>query len=293
MAHPSRVGIALASACIIGVACGGTNDVTIGDTSATSPAPGAGASNPPQGDAGVTDPTDAAAQQDRGGGGGSASASCPPLSATPDDGSRTAIARRSTKAKTLDGDFSDYDGCVSVAFDATNAARVKGTPQSKAAIMIEWDPSALWIAAQITDATLEGTDPVHPYMNDGLEIYVSSSTNRMGDFGPNDHQLVVDYKNLARAYPGETPPEPKASIKAVQVPGGYRVEMRVDAVFAFGARLAKGDVRFFDAMINDGAAQAQLLIWAMQPHASCSCQRCVCNRSPALDTQLWAPLTLE
>jgi hypothetical protein len=54
-----------------------------------------------------------------------------------------------------------------------------------------------------------------------------------------------------------------------------------------------GDVRFFDAMINDGAVQSQFLIWAMQPHATCSCTMCQCNRSPALDSLLFAPLTLQ
>jgi hypothetical protein len=69
--------------------------------------------------------------------------------------------------------------------------------------------------------------------------------------------------------------------------------MRIDAVFAFGSRLAKGDVRFFDAMLNDGTGQSQFLVWAMQPHASCACTSCVCNRSPALDSLLFAPLTLQ
>lgn len=105
--------------------------------------------------------------------------------------------------------------------------------------------------------------------------------------------IVIDHKGLALAYPGARATSPEALVHVSPAPGGYRIEARIDAVFAFGARLAKGDIRFVDFMINDGIAQDEFLISAMQPHASCRCVKCTCNRSPALDTLLFAPLTLR
>jgi hypothetical protein len=220
-----RISTAVAGACAVIAACGGGDGVS-SDVFATSPPRAeAGASNPPQDGVSVTD---GGTQANRGEAGAPADAAggCPALSGAPDDGSRFVVALRSTKPEVIDGDFSDYDGCVSVVLDGTTAARVKGTPAASAKIMIEWDPSALWIAAEVLDAQLEGTDTEHPYFNDSLELYISSAGLRTGDYGPYDHQFVVDYKDLALAYPGAGPLAPKATAHAYPIAGGYRIEMR-------------------------------------------------------------------
>lgn len=185
---------------------------------------------------------------------------------------------------------------MTVLVDTTTAARVKGTPAASAKIFIEWEPSALWIAAEIVDPKLEGTNPIRPYMNDSLEVYLSPAGLRTGDYGPHDRQLIIDHKGLSLhypRYPRNGLPELYSDARAYVTPGGWRVEMRVDAVTMLGAPLAKGDVRFFDVMLTDGVRQSDFLIWAMQPHAACTCARCDCNRSPAYDTLLFAPITLE
>lgn len=200
------------------------------------------------------------------------------------------------KPKALDGDFSDYEGCVTVVVDTTTAARVKGKPAATAKIFVEWEPEALWIAAEITDPKLEGKDPLRPYMNDSLEVYLSSAGLRTGDYGPFDRQLIIDHKGLSLhypRYPRNGLPELYPDARAYPTAGGWRVEMRVDAVSMLGAPLAKGDVKFLDVMLSDGVRQSSFLIWAMQPHAACTCDRCDCNRSPAYDTLLFAPMTLE
>jgi hypothetical protein len=162
-----------------------------------------------------------------------------------------------------------------------------------ARIMIEWEPSALWIGAEITDAVVEGDHPALPYLNDSLELFVSPAGYRTGDYGPFDHQYIVDHRGLAGTYSGGVAVGAFTAAKVAVVPGGYRIEARVDAASELGATLAKGDVRFFDAMLNDGAGQSSFLVWAMQPHESCTCLSCTCNRSPAFDTLFFAPLSLK
>ena len=288
------------------VSCGGSDDVRIEALGGLPEDEPAGASAPSRGGATLADSgarRDAGAPRHGGseptGDGGTADAGpapCPPLGDTPKSGARWAVAVRSTKAKALDGDFSDYAGCVSVLLDATTAARVKGKPEASAKIFVEWEPAALWIAAEISDAKLEGSHPFLPYMNDSFEVYVSSAGLRTGDYGPHDHQFIIDHKGLSLyypRYPRNGLPVPNPNARAYATAGGWRVEMRIDAVSAFGAPLAQGDVRFLDVMLTDSVRQKAFLIWAMQPHATCTCDRCDCNRSPAYDTLLFAPMTLQ
>jgi len=286
-------------------ACGGSDDVRIDalpNTPAAGDQPGSASDSAPptpppaRADGGANRDVGAPAGDAATDGASAPAPGCPPLSDAPPTGARWAIARQSTKPKTLDGDFSDYDGCVTVVIDTTTAARVKGTPAATARIFVEWEPAALWIAAEISDPELEGTDPIRPYMNDSLEVYLSSAGLRTGDYGPHDRQLVIDHKDLGLhypRYPRNGLPERYRDARAYVTPGGWRVEMRVHAVAMLGAPLAKGDVRFIDFMLTDGVRQSDFLIWAMQPHAACTCARCDCNRSPAYDTLLFAPLTLE
>ena len=282
-------------------ACGGTDAVQI-EALPTDPAAGesAGSAGPSPsrslGGAGANRDAEAPARDAGGDASPAPAGECPPLGDSPPSGARWAVVRRSTKPKALDGDFSDYDGCVAIALDTTTAARVKGAPAATAKLFVEWEPAALWIAAEITDPKLEGKNVLRPYMNDSLEVYVSSAGLRTGDYGPSDQQIVIDHKGLSLRYPRyprDGLPEPYRDARAYASPGGWRVEMRIDAVALLGGPLAKGDVRFLDLMLTDGVRQSSFLIWAMQPHAACACQRCDCNRAPADDTLLFAPITLE
>jgi len=283
--------LAVASLPVVG-ACTSTSSDVVDRTSPVLPDE-AGASEAPQPDAGATTATDASASAGDGGSVADAGLACPPLSDAPDSGARFAIATRSTKPKALDGDLSDYSGCVTAVIDAHTAARVKGLPLATAKIFIEWDPSALWIAAEVLDPNIEGTHPVEPYRNDSLEVYVSPASYRTGDWGPHDHQYVIDHNGLSFEYRRVAPALVNPNARVFPFPGGYRIEMRIDAVGAFGTRLAKDDVRSIDFLLNDGLDQTTFMIWAMQPHASCPCTSCDCNRSPAYDTLLFAPLSLK
>jgi hypothetical protein len=220
---------------------------------------------------------------------------CPPVGTTPSTGARYAFAVRSRPSvpKVLDGDLADFRRCVAIRLDSASAARTKGTTVTNANVYLEWEPNALWLGADIGDVVVEGDDIVRPFMNDSLEVYISGAGLRTGDYGPLDHQYVVDHAGRAKEYASAHTVGPFTSAMAAKTPTGYRVEMRIDASAFSTAPLAKGDVKFLNVMLNDGIGQAAYLLWAMQPHTSCSCTTCACNTTPAFDTLLFAPITLR
>jgi hypothetical protein len=220
---------------------------------------------------------------------------CPSVGTTPSTGARYAFAVRSRPSvpKVLDADLADFRRCVAIRLDSSSAARTKGTTVASANIYLEWEPTALWIGAEIGDVVVEGDDPVRPFMNDSLEVYVSGAGLRTGDYGPLDHQYVIDHAGRAYEYASAHTVGPFTAAMTAKTPTGYRIEMRIDASTFSSAPLAKGDVKFLDVMLNDGIAQATYLLWAMQPHPSCSCTSCGCNTTPAFDTLLFAPITLK
>lgn len=220
---------------------------------------------------------------------------CPPVGTTPSTGARYPFAVRSRPSvpKVLDGDLADFRRCLAIRLDASTAARVKGTTVTNANVYLEWEPNALWIGAEIGDVVVGGDDRLRPFMNDSLEIYVSGAGLRTGDYGPLDHQYVVDHAGRAREYSGGREVGPFTAAVAAKTPTGYRVEMRIDASAFSTAPLAAGDVKFLNVLLSDGVGQASWLVWAMQPHASCSCTSCLCNTTPAMDTLLFAPITLR
>lgn len=234
-------------------------------------------------DAGTDAATDAAA----------ANEPCPPVGTTPSTGARYAFAVRARAPRILDGDLADWRRCVAIKLEAANAARVEGTPLAVANIYLEWEPDALWVGAEVGDVFVEGDDPLRPFMNDSLEIYVSGTGLRTGDYGPLDHQYVVDHRGLARAYAGGKDVGAFGSAVVATTPTGYRMEMRIPASELASKPLEKGDVKFVDVLLNDSTNQSSFMIWAMQPHAACSCATCICNKSPAFDTLLLAPITLK
>lgn len=231
--------------------------------------------------------------QDAGRGAGEAEEPCPGVGTTPSTGARYAFAVASRPPKVLDGDLADFRRCIAIRLDGTTAARTHGTTVANANVYVEWEPDALWLGAEIADVVVEGNDPLRPFMNDSIEIYLSGAGLRTGDYGPLDHQYVVDHAGRAREYSGGREVGPFTRAVAAKTPTGYRIEMRIDASTFSTAPLAKGDVKFLNVLLSDGIGQPSWLLWAMQPHASCACTACLCNTTPAMDTLLFAPITLR
>ena len=130
-----------------------------------------------------------------------------------------------------------------------------------------------------------------PENNDSFEIFASGfGTTRTGDYTKLDHHFIVDYRGLSLDFSNVTAPTPHPSTVA-RTAKGYRIELTISAD-ALGGPLGPGQTLYVDGMLNDGVEQRKYLIWALTPHASCACDACSCNFSPAYDTLLFAPFTL-
>lgn len=206
-------------------------------------------------------------------------------------GERAAVAVRSSSTKTIDGDLRDWRRCPAFAVNRASSARSEGDPLANAIMFVEWEPDALYVAAWIWDGTLEGSSP-YLWQNDSIEIYIGGHGELVGDYRPEDHQLIVDHRGVAADHAGLSPvPHPDAKVKTY--PDGYLVETRF-AADSLGGKLASGNQLAIDVLLNDGLFQTRFLIWALTPHSDCKgCVLCTCNRSPAFDTLFFAPLTLR
>jgi hypothetical protein len=195
-------------------------------------------------------------------------------------------------------DTSAWRGCTSFVLDRTTAAAERKddagvATQATARIALEWDEGALYVAADIDDATLEGTSAT-PFLNDSFEIFASGfGVTRTGDYTALDHHVIADHAGLTLDYSMTNSPVPYPS-KVVRTPSGYRVEMIIGAS-ALGGQLGAGQTLFVDAQLNDGTGvteKRKFLVWTLTQHASCTCSMCMCNTEPAFDTLFFAPFTL-
>jgi len=254
----------------------------------------------PQADAG----RDSASRVDAKPDGGDAAAedpetgvTCPALGATPDSGARSAVAIRSTTPKVIDGIFKEWTGCPSLVLDRSTAAVDKaddgGTVGAAATVQIEWDEGALYVAIDVRDPQVEG-DPAAtcPCNNDSFEIFAGGvAATRTGDYTARDRHYIIDHAGLSGDYSNVDMPIPFTGATAKDSATGYRIEMRIESG-SLGGPLRAGQTLYLDAQLNDSRNQARYLIWAMSPHATCTCTTCACNFSPAYDTLLFAPLSL-
>ena len=221
-------------------------------------------------------------------------------------GPEEAQAFPSGTAKKIDGKTDDWGCEPPLLLDATTA-KLKSGPDGgvfavSAQVRIEWDATALYFLAEITDPTVDGDDPNAPWKNDSIELYLGGSPVPTGNYGALDHHYIIDHKGLSQE---SSPPSPPSSTPAhlhysVKVnPGGYVVEARVDAV-ALGAPLLAGKKLGFDLLLNDGINEAFYLIWALSSHGDCgACTGgCCCSTGgkwdfPSCDRLRFGGLTLR
>lgn len=229
----------------------------------------------------TTRPPDAAVEA-----GADGAAPCPPLLRDArDGGSRTAIVAR---AGVQSGAEHVFRGCPSLVLDPSTAALVQGTPSASATVFLEWEPTALWVRADVTDPTSDR----HPnadagaavFMSDSFEIYVSTDPNRAAAFGAREHQVIVNRFGQAGYRTNGTVILPYSDLATVSTTAaGYRVVVRM----VLGEELRSGQTLFTDALLSDGIEQKNYLLWAQEPHGPPD------SSTPAQDTRLLSPVTLE
>ncbi|MFO0741496.1 MAG: sugar-binding protein [Labilithrix sp.] len=226
----------------------------------------------------TTRPPDAAVEA-----GADGAAPCPPLLGDArDGGSRTAIIAR---AGVPSGTEHVFRGCPSLVLDPSTAALVQGTPSASAIVFLEWEPTTLWVRADVTDPTSDrhpdGGAPV--FMSDSFEVYVSTDPNRAVAFGAREHQVIVNRFGQAAYRTNGTAVLPYDLATVSTTAAGYRVVVRI----VLGEELRSGQTLFVDALLSDGIEQKSYLLWAQEPHGPPD------SSTPAHDTRLFSPVTLE
>jgi hypothetical protein len=228
---------------------------------------------------------------------------CDPTQSAPEKAS----AFPSTKLKVLDGKDDDWGCAEPLVLDATTAEVAKSPPGGtftvSARVRLEWDSTAIYFFADVTNPVTEGADPTSPWKNDSVELYLRGGPAPLGDYGQYDHHYIVDHKGLVQEASPPAPPNwnPQGFLFSVaSTPGGYAVEASVSAA-AVGGNLDAGRKLGFDVLVSDGINQAYFLIWAIAQHGDCvQCTpgKCCCVNGggpsdyPSCDTQVFGELSL-
>jgi hypothetical protein len=211
----------------------------------------------------------------------------------------------------IDGDLSDWGCGPWTTLDTANAAYTLQNGQALAGVFaVRWDSAALYFAAHIVVATLQGSDGTNPYNNDAVEIYVSGDSPLTGDYDATSHQYIIDWHNLAVDYgslhypPNQPSTSPKSfTSQTKQVADGWQIEAAIawpalvkGKAPTSGAKLAL-DVAFDD---GDGTELKSQLVETLATHSlTCGCQSCCCGEvspspdMPNCDTLCFAGVTLQ
>lgn len=215
-------------------------------------------------------------------------------------------AHRAPGAIHLDGNLDDWKCVPFVTLTQAFAAYAKtpdgGSAPIAADFAVAWDGDYLYVAARVTDATIDGTNATSPELNDSIAIYLGGDAFPTGDYSGLDHQYVVDHVNLAVDYqylstPARTP-SPPGFLSATQTTDtGFAIEARIGATAVGRNTFAAGDSLGFDfgLVAGDGTTQRFVLLWADADESSCLCVRCCCLSAtplPACDTLRFGKLTL-
>ena len=284
------------------------------DASTTSPPPpdattsgiGPGADASPGADAGAPSDDapsapDVATSLDAG---DASEAACPP----PSSDAAVSVATAAATAPTIDGDLSDWGCGPWTELSQANAAYARQSGQDVSAqFALRWDAAGLYVAAHVVVPTVHGSDPVNPYNNDAVEIYVSGDAPLTGDYDPTSHQFIVDWKNLAVDYgsvhypPSQpTPNPPQFKWMAKTVADGWQVEIAIAwPALGKGKAPTSGGSVGFDLQLDDGDGTAldTQVIAELAPHAAaCGCKACCCGQTPDFpncDTLTFATVALQ
>jgi hypothetical protein len=111
-------------------------------------------------------------------------------------GDQVAYANYTNTAPTIDGDLDEY----SLDYDMA-AGNVTGSEpvNNTVAWGALWDADNLYIAAQVTDAVVEGAG--NPWDNDAIEMYIDGNHDRDGTYDSDfDTQLILDFANQSELW---------------------------------------------------------------------------------------------
>jgi hypothetical protein len=195
----------------------------------------------------------------------------------------------------IDGDLSDWPCVGHVDFTDANAAYVKDSAHPLAAdVAVRWDSANVYVAMRITDANIGGNDPTDPSNNDSVEVYASGDGTLNGDYDPQTHQYVTDWKGLTVDYGPVHAGQPAdvthahyvAAAKAGAGSWTFEAALGWQALYAGGGNQYASNTNLalgFEVNDGDGTQQVAALVLMMAPaQSNCTCQQsnCCCGDTP-------------
>jgi hypothetical protein len=141
----------------------------------------------------------------------------------------------------LDGDLAEWP--KDIAFRASAVHALEDNVQPDHRYSLAWDGQGLYLAGEITDASLEPTHPDRPWQGDQLALHLSPVQS--SDDGPADAMVILIYPigagpdrqqpyAMQWSEPGQDQPLPLQAVRRPK-PGGYTLEICVPAVALKGS----------------------------------------------------------
>lgn len=125
-----------------------------------------------------------------------------------------------------------------------------GNTDTTASFKALWDDRALYILAEVKDSNLSA-ESAQVYTRDSIEVFVDENNDKTKDFGADDVQYRVNYKNAQSADHGELD---RFFTSTKEVKGGYIVEARI----ALRNKPANDKALGFELQINDAKAGTRI-----------------------------------
>lgn len=199
----------------------------------------------------------------------------------------------------LDGQTGEWPCSAFQRLDRKHAQLQSGAVVSFVDYAVAWGDNGMYFAARVTDTSPpRGDDPVSPYNDDGIELYLGDAP-AAGKFGPHDLHVIVDWKNNARVYAGGDRGGVDASATVIQTfttssGNGFSAEIFVPNAF-LGSAPGPG-TKIFEVMLNDqldpSGVRAYIGNYASDPGSDLGgCDQG--DQENECNTKLWGTISLE
>jgi hypothetical protein len=211
---------------------------------------------------------------------------------------------RTTTAMAVDGVLDDWPPCLAfVRMDRDSGIWSTSVDGGVLTNRVEfgalWDDGGIYFAARVFDPLVEGANDVEQYKNDSIELYLDADGNLTGEYTVQDHQYVLDHRNVGYDF-GYFPSRPIGAgvARAVSKDGGagFTVEMRIPKEELGLSTLGGGMTLGLDVASNDadGTNRFYHVYWHHAPACTCMAN-CCCGQAvdhPFCNTQRFGRMTL-
>jgi hypothetical protein len=219
-----------------------------------------------------------------------------PVDAAPEEGVLRATALSGTPI--LDGMPTELAGATRYTMDlasSMNAEMVAGyTPSMTAGLRAGYDATHVHLFFDVAEAKPHQGDSANTWENDAITFYIDGAGDRAGAYGPDDHEIIIDYRPVYGIYPSTNGTDPV--IEAVRLPTteGFTVEVRIPRASIGAAQSSR--IGFAWGIYDDdggGAAEGYGLHWMRQAPRCASCCTSETRAQAWCDTTLLGELVFN